>query len=554
MPKFTSIFLAVILGFSTISSAEDRFREIKRLSDSCRYYIDTQQFNRSVKFARQLVSFTDDMRPGMPKLAAMAYAGQSYMAADMYDSAGIILNKGLELWYQISHSKISRKHDFNWMPVFIIYNSLGIYYITYRMDYRKAIETFISGMELIDQHSNGDEACIMGYNLMMAYFIRKDTLGIKYARTLYEKGQNNPKCRMYFIGAYGLAKMYYLKNDFEKSRKFLDQAADNPFRTMDPVGIHNLYADIFARTGKTDDAKNEYDKAFRLINKDIPATNSSYLYLSYGDFLCSLGRYSEAVNILRHGLDIAEIKENKVFTYNLYHSLSSTYDMMGCQDSALFYYKKFHATSDSLFNIKEERAIRELTLKNEETRHMAEIQEKTKSIYILSIIVISILIISYILWKMYRYKDRMYTILARKYNDTLKKGRVNDNDSIMLFMKIEKLMQEDKIYKDSSISIEKAAASIGSNRTYLSQCINKNTGKSFRQYVNGYRIHEALTLLSDLEHDMPVKAIAVDSGFCSFSTFAKLFKEEVGMSPSVYREKIRSIRKIEHKTAPETAN
>lgn len=44
--------------------------------------------------------------------------------------------------------------------------------------------------------------------------------------------------------------------------------------------------------------------------------------------------------------------------------------------------------------------------------------------------------------------------------------------------------------------------------------------------------------LSDPGTDVSLKEIALDSGFSSFTTFARAFKSEVGMPPSVYRDKV----------------
>ena len=299
----------------------------------------------------------------------------------------------------------------------------------------------------------------------------------------------------------------------------------------------------------------EFQEAFRHLNNDVQATNTSYLYLSYGDFLSSRHEYKHAVRIYKEGLSIAGKKGNKVFTHNLYKSVSSAYEKLNDYDSSLLFYKMYHSVSDSLFNIKDERAIRELTLMYENTKHEAELHARTKSVHLMAILTVSILIIAIILWRMYRYKEHMYTILAKKYSEIVKRDnyRGKEEQSNRLFREIETLMRERHIYRESNLTREKAASMLGTNRTYLSQCINRNTGKSFSQYVNGYRIKNALTLLSDPDDTTPVKAVAIDSGFCSFSTFNTAFKEEIGMPPSVYREKIRQLAKNRLKEDSETA-
>lgn len=46
---------------------------------------------------------------------------------------------------------------------------------------------------------------------------------------------------------------------------------------------------------------------------------------------------------------------------------------------------------------------------------------------------------------------------------------------------------------------------LGTNRTYLSQVINEQTQQNFTQYINNYRINEAIRLLSDPKQIFPLR-------------------------------------------------
>ena len=72
-----------------------------------------------------------------------------------------------------------------------------------------------------------------------------------------------------------------------------------------------------------------------------------------------------------------------------------------------------------------------------------------------------------------------------------------------------RLMEEEKIYTDSHLTRDRVAEMLGTNRTYLTQIIKTYTGKSYPQFVNGYRIRHALRVLSDAESaDYPLKALS----------------------------------------------
>lgn len=95
-----------------------------------------------------------------------------------------------------------------------------------------------------------------------------------------------------------------------------------------------------------------------------------------------------------------------------------------------------------------------------------------------------------------------------------------------------------RLYREANLTRSRVAELLGTNRTYLSQAINEKTGKNFNQFVNGYRIAEALQILSDPNNDSSMKAIAIETGFGTPNTFFKIFRAETGMTPSKYREKI----------------
>ena len=100
-------------------------------------------------------------------------------------------------------------------------------------------------------------------------------------------------------------------------------------------------------------------------------------------------------------------------------------------------------------------------------------------------------------------------------------------------------MSEDKIYRSNEVSLDKLASMLGTNRTYISRVINRYADKSFWGYINMYRIADATSMLSDPDNDIPIKNIYEILGYNSPASFFRVFKDEVGCSPSIYREQVR---------------
>lgn len=112
--------------------------------------------------------------------------------------------------------------------------------------------------------------------------------------------------------------------------------------------------------------------------------------------------------------------------------------------------------------------------------------------------------------------------------------RVKGNDIIE---KIEKLMSEQKPYKNPNFSLNDLVAAISESRNDVSYVLNNSLNKTFYNYINELRIAESKHLLNDpdLLH-FTIEGIASESGFKSMSVFYKFFKDIEGVTPAVYRK------------------
>lgn len=102
-----------------------------------------------------------------------------------------------------------------------------------------------------------------------------------------------------------------------------------------------------------------------------------------------------------------------------------------------------------------------------------------------------------------------------------------------LYTKVLTFMDERQMFLDPDLDIRTFAATLFSNRTYLSRTINAMSGKSFPQFVNTYRVRYALKLI-ERNPRLRVNEIASMSGFNSSVTFTMAFKMALGTTPSAY--------------------
>ena len=96
---------------------------------------------------------------------------------------------------------------------------------------------------------------------------------------------------------------------------------------------------------------------------------------------------------------------------------------------------------------------------------------------------------------------------------------------------INRLMNEQRLYLNPSLTVNDIAAQLGVHRNAVSQTINAHTGYSFTQLVGRYRVEYAQQLLR--EHpNMKISSVCTKAGFASETTFFRSFKSVTGMTPS----------------------
>jgi signal transduction histidine kinase/DNA-binding LacI/PurR family transcriptional regulator/AraC-like DNA-binding protein len=84
------------------------------------------------------------------------------------------------------------------------------------------------------------------------------------------------------------------------------------------------------------------------------------------------------------------------------------------------------------------------------------------------------------------------------------------------------------------VSRDEVARHVGLSGDHLTRCFRQELGMTLVAYLNRYRVRKAKQLL---EEGMSVTETALAVGFASPSHFSRLFKREVGVPPSAYRER-----------------
>jgi AraC-like DNA-binding protein len=103
--------------------------------------------------------------------------------------------------------------------------------------------------------------------------------------------------------------------------------------------------------------------------------------------------------------------------------------------------------------------------------------------------------------------------------------------------KIETLIQEEKCYQNSELTLLDLAKKLGTNVSVISKTINQGFQMNFNDCINSYRIKAVKNSLAGDEHkNSTLLGIAFDSGFNSKATFNRAFKKNTGKTPKEYIE------------------
>ena len=537
----------------------------------CQYYLNKGDYSKTITYAEIMKNVADRTKNPLLQLYSSIYQAQAQMMSGREKIAKKNLNLSLELAVKLNNDS----------ALCSVYGNLGLYSANIETDYYRAIRWLYKGIQLAQQNNLQQQYALLLGNLAGIYYLKKDTAGTPYALECYELGHSMRNPYIIYSGAVNSAYMYFLMKRNEEAIKYIHEAEtlmlENDF--YDQAHTYNLFGNILYDIGEYPKALEYYKKAMK--DKQAAQTSSIvYAHLGYARVLMRQKKYEEAILLLKQGIAISYARTNAIHRNELYENLSACYEQMHQYHDALNHYKVFRLENDSLFNKDKERDLSEMRFRYDSERQenlikqsKLDVMQKEQRIQQQTFILIIIVIVLGLLYYLYCRKNKLYLSIVKQNQEAIKRetelnrrikeletndsataypstekyaaSSLTDEKSLELFRTLERVMREAKIYKDNSITKDKVAEMLETNRTYLSRIINEQSKLSFTHYVNRFRIEEAIRLLSDPNNETPLKAISADLGFNSISTFYNLFQSSVGMTPSQYRNKVMELQKGE---------
>ena len=551
-----------------------------KVSDSALYVLKDKAYGHISKGEYQ-----ETERVCQEILQNTVWGGQEwfYTYALIYQGqARIMLGKTQEGLQDLLGAKRLAEIQHNDSALCSVYNGLGLYEQNVTCDYYRSLNYYREGCDIAERCGHRLLYCLLVANIAEVLTLRNEEAGLEYAEKCYLLGRQNNDPYLIYCGAISMARNLCLNRKMEEAWRYTREAdrLSKRYDFKNRSDIYNTYGEIALEAGDYMKAGLYYEQAIR----EHGFSQAAYVvstYVGYGRALIAQKKYKSALEKLQIGKEISEKNITSLFRREVYLLLSACYDRLGEPQEALEYYKKYTAESFRLYNEDKERTEKELMVRYETEKRNKELAQKNMLLQkeqnrVMALVGITfvVLIVVLLFYINYRRKNRLYKQIVRESVDWLAKERqfskriaeqekqlqeligkagavdggrysgssLNKDSQQELFGRLERLMQNDQVYKNSLFTREKMAELLGTNRTYLSQTINEQTGLTFTHYMNKYRIEEARRILADPQDDTPIKAIAADLGFSSVTTFYTLFKAAVQMSPDQYRKHARSLR------------
>lgn len=117
--------------------------------------------------------------------------------------------------------------------------------------------------------------------------------------------------------------------------------------------------------------------------------------------------------------------------------------------------------------------------------------------------------------------------------------RIDEDEAKILHQNLNKLMQEELLFKDANLKLSDVARKLNVLPHHLSQYINDNLEKNFTNFLNEFRIEEAQKLIQQSDH-LKLESIGYECGFNSKSTFYTAFKKVTGTTPAKFKDDLAS--------------
>lgn len=151
----------------------------------------------------------------------------------------------------------------------------------------------------------------------------------------------------------------------------------------------------------------------------------------------------------------------------------------------------------------------------------------------------NLIVVSYLLWRVETLSD-LSQEEGKSASTNTPDETISDDLSSTVQDKIGRLLQQHcvdtQLYLQHDLTILQLAKAIGTNRFYLSQYFSSR-GLHYNDYINELRIQHFVNLYRESiadKRDFTVQQLAQECGYRSYTTFSRVFKQQMGKNVTTW--------------------
>lgn len=343
------------------------------------------------------------------------------------------------------------------------------------------------------------------------------------------------------------ANLYYKKSlkEFQSAKLEKNIPVYHYRRSLYNIGNSFIYIN------KTDSAEQFLNKAL-VIKDDENKELNFFITNALSQIYTQKGQYQRSIDSLTNIINNKNLNNVRLES-DIYYALSQNYKKIGNFNQSIFYNEKY-VKLDNANKEKEFKAIN--SAMNEEQKdykdEISNADSNTKTIAVISVLFITVFLffIIYLLYKRKKERSVFELVINNLKNDqtTIITDVVEEKQELKseriavpelaekeLLIKLSKFEESGK-FTNPKLNISNLAVSLKTNTSYLSDVINHHKGKNFNSYINELRIsYICEKIYKNKEYlNYKISYLAEESGFTSHSSFATVFKNITGISPSAF--------------------
>lgn len=420
-------------------------------------------------------------------------------------------------------------------------------------DYTAASNDYMSALKLFKENKNFEG---LSYAYSGLGDIQRNIHEIKKSKEYYEKAlasARNAKSITAEINALSLMGISYsINKEYDEGLKYFKQAFElaesdsdsyNMARGLNNIGNGNL-------------RKGNYEEAIKANNASLKICIDNKMdygvlvnYLNFSRIYQSSKDYPKALSSLDKASAFIVGKNFPAEEAELKKGYAQIYEALGSYEKSLKFYKEYTDLRQKLVSEETQKAVKELEIKYETEIKDRQIEKmdyelkinKSHNRNLLLGLGLIILIAGFsVFFLIYRNKSirELYerNIENLHSHNLIRRINIPDEDPLRkVFDKILKLLENEEMYKKSTLSLSEVAELAGSNEKYVSNAIAKFTESNYSNFINLYRINEAKRLMLE-EPGINMNDVMISCGFNSRTPFYNAFMKFTGMSPSQFKE------------------